>query len=268
MSGLYKTINGVLVCCAVLATLWMAETFKGSTKQADPVIPDAHTALQDGDNTLTGNSVEKQGTQSEAGRPRLVDEEQSKVLWENNLFTPTRREGVDIESDQPVEVRQGAKMELIGIGSVDGKSAAVIIIHGGRTPRGQPGDIKRVRHLYTPGDMIEDTGYILDKVSLHEAVLTKGTDERILRFETADSASQKRSDEASREAPKTIPSPPPQPTPVAAAKDRQPTPISPANTRVDSKEIERRERLKKALEARKKILELRRGNSQKTGDVQ
>lgn len=260
MSSFYKTINSVLSIIALLVSLWMLKILGGSGGRSDVPAPEqvtAQDAAGGSANESTGNAVKWQDTTSAA---RLI-EERSHVLWGGNLFNPTRTEGVDIESGEASTTTFGAKMELVGIGAIDGKSAAVIIIHGAPGRRGRS-DRKRTRHVYTPGDMIDGTGYVLEKVSLHEAILTKGADERVLRFETTDPASQKRSDEAAQEI-RTVKPSPTADTPSKIEGGESSEDRSSEGADIQKKENDRRERLKKALDERRKILEQRRRNSQK-----
>ncbi|MDT8390541.1 MAG: hypothetical protein RRC34_08545 [Lentisphaeria bacterium] len=263
MSGWYKMINLVLIAGAAAATLWLARALGGAELRGDGLIPEptgrsnVETGAEDRPSDISPDQ--------EGHAKRLpLDDDQVKTLWEKNVFSPTRSEGVNIENGRADGERGNAEMELIGVGSVGGESAAVILFHkkGGR---GEGSG----RHVYKPGDMIADTGYTLDKVSLYEAVLTKGADERVLRIETADARSQRRSSDAVRAEAEKAP-----PPPVVQAPDKKEEASggaetsAAATTAAEAAEVERRERIKKALEARAKIMELRRQKAQQTGDGQ
>ncbi len=131
------------------------------------------------------------------------------VIWEKNLMHPSRSSAVDEVVATAVAVdNRPADLELVGIGKVGSREAAVILVHAPalrRTPRGlrppgqsEPPAISK-RRIYNVGDVIEDTGYRLQEIhfdkqaGLREVVLVdENGASRTLKIETNDSASLSR----------------------------------------------------------------------------
>ena len=226
------------------------------------------------------------------------------LLWQRTLFRPEREEKVITAGAEAKKADDkkttSVQFELVGIMAIATEAVAIIQIRqtrvrsstrGRRTPPKdgkQPGGPQNTRHVYRVGQEIEDTGYTLKEVRMHEdeteegvrgrrvgeAVVVKGAEERILRIERDDAGSvarvetARKQQEASRQiaqvrarkqkeaAAKKVARtpgtpPPPPPPPVAAAPGAASKRASVATPRT----LSRDERIRKALEARKRLKE-------------
>jgi hypothetical protein len=250
---------------------------------------------------------------SGAGASHSLTAAELDELWQKSLFCPARTEEINEDTGAPATAQpQAIEFELVGIGVIGDKSAAIILTQqarvaspvvrsaaargtgstrgsgkdkGGPTPAPEP-----TKHVYVAGQAIGDTGYTVKEIKPTEVVLTKGAEERILKVERGDNASEQRSkvavdDEtrrraeiAAKEPPKPppaatapgLPPPPPPPPPVpgvagaaAVGSTRTPVPVAtgaatPAAPVAPSSTLSQEERIQRALEERRRILERRR----------
>jgi hypothetical protein len=234
---------------------------------------------------------------SSAARSSLSSAELA-MLHEQTLFNPDRTEALDLRSDEKASDEKASDekapmdMELIGIGTVGEKSAAVILT---RTApgRSRSNETTRSKHVYMLGQSVADTGYVIESISMREVILVKGDEERTLRLETTDATSEKRNMAAAEQAKEAVakmnsetvetakkdkgatPPPPPPPPPVPAqlqealevaraakaANGGQSESAAP-DAKEDEQDLSRQERIKRALEARRRILQKRRNEEQ------
>jgi len=225
-------------------------------------------------------------------------------LWRETLFNPRRTEEI-AEENEPAGTAKGPDafdFELIGIGVIGKRAAAVIWVHrrgvsrARTTPRGRTAAVRSRQRssgkekagkdgprVYKLGDPVEDTGYTVKEIRLNEVVLVRGDETRVLALDRSDEGSTKRSEAAAREeekreqarkarlaaasgagrkpqttrkkpgAPPPPPPPPPAPVPGAGTTPGAPKPATPSQSY--------QERIRRALEARRRILEQRRAAS-------
>lgn len=236
------------------------------------------------------------------------------LLWQRTLFRPEREEKVITAGAEAKKADDkkttSVQFELVGIMAIATEAVAIIQIRqtrvrsstrGRRTPPKdgkQPGGLQNTRHVYRVGQEIEDTGYTLKEVRMHEdetedegvrgrrvgeAVVVKGDEERILRIERDDAGSvarvetarkqqeatrqlaqvreRKHREAAAKKATATPGKPPPPPPPPVAAAPgagrRRATPSASASAAsvATPRTLSRDERIRKALEARKRLKE-------------
>jgi hypothetical protein len=190
--------------------------------------------------------------------PTAMDNDRSKkipalaALWEHNLFDP-KRGNEDAVVDAPII--KNSEMELIGICRYGETAGAIILIsqknvvapqrnprfrRGRRTPVPQPqvqkqqNQQKQAKRYYRIGQTM-DNGYVLKEVNSDSVLVSRGSDELVLKMDYADKGSSNRISVAtakppekkaapafkppgknkSKEAPKNksgkLPSPPPPP---------------------------------------------------------
>mgnify|MGYP006273665367 CR=1 FL=1 len=193
-------------------------------------------------------------------RAVALGEEEKSILWEKTLFHPRRTDEVPTvegppDDDAPTTPQRNLDMELIGIGKMGDRQAAIILVKASRRRTDQPSG---TRNVYRLGDDIQDTGYTLVNIQTSDVELKRGDESRILALNSGDTPSERRAQAAAQDAAqrtrsqraKSSPPPPPPPPPVpgGAGADKNESP----------EEAERREKIRRAIEARKALLEARR----------
>lgn len=188
-------------------------------------------------------------------------------------------------------------MELIGIGVIGTESAAIILTkEAGPVPpmraaftgpkaggSGKPAEkdktpAVKTQHIYKLGQVVGLTGFKVKEIKLAEVILAKGAEERTLKLEKGDAASKTRSESAAAAATRTAaaaattsppippsmpgavhpgfaganapPPPPPIPMPAVPAVANPALPVAVDQATKD-------ERIKTALEARRRIMDKR-----------
>lgn len=197
------------------------------------------------------------------------------ILWEKTLFNPERTEIVDntqSDEDDQEERERSAKygeMELIGIGKINKRQAAIILVRE-RRRRGRDATGGGKKNVYRVDDPIQDTGYTLVRIEKAEVEIKKGNESRILALEYGDASKERRAEAAANDqqqrqqtqqqastqkddSPRPPPPPPPPPAPAARSNNG-----GDDNQDRDKEQQERRERIRRALEARRRLLEKRR----------
>lgn len=272
MNKLLWCVNVLLAVFALTATLAALHTEPGKTAPASPVgsreRPDAAPAR----------------TMLAAGRPR-ADLGQADILWQASLFRPDRAEESDPAGGAFGETVAGvSEMELIGVGMIGGEAAAIIAIgdkdaapvrltRPGRAPVAEPAR-KTPPHVFRRGQKVADSGFEVKSIELERVVLTRGDEERELKMDRRDAGSRRRTDLAAKEAltrtpPAVAPLLPPAPlqtTVVSGAPGAVPPPPPIPGTNVGAVRdsaggvggMSRDDRVKAALDARRKIIESRR----------
>jgi hypothetical protein len=260
MSRLYGLLNVILAVAAVYVVSWMLGQ-KPAERWELPktrTLPASAPRVMDRERTVAADPA----------RQIALDD-----LWKHSLFRPDRTEEVgDEETDEVADSNQPQDMELIGIGIIGKESAAVILVRATTTRRrnvrtSQPEPKKQTRHVYRLGETIAETGYVLKEITLNQVTLVRGADERVLELEHGDRGSQQRSaqaEAAEKKAKEATPSktngktattltpPPPPPPPMST-----PT-AGKTSTTTSADKTSREERIRRALEARRQILERRR----------
>lgn len=212
------------------------------------------------------------------------------VLWQRSLFRPERSESPDAKPVEPA-AESPFQFELVGLASLKGQKAAVILcksrsgVRRPVPPGGAAAAPRRVpaRGVYQIEDQIGDTGYVLKEIRLagadreSEVVLSRGTEELVLRMAASDVESASRREEARKlalarqaaaaavaaapatpgaaPAPATTAAPPPPPPPPAASAAAGGTPTAAAGE--SSIPLSREERLERARALRERILQQR-----------
>ncbi len=261
MFRIYTAVNLLLLILAVVITLWLVPDAPRA------VIPDvgAVDSLSggavgpDSDATSENGRVDFGTTMTAAGSqvPGEVD-----VLWEDNLFSASRGEGmaVDAAADGAV-VGGGLELELVAIGRIGSEAAAVILHRAGSVRRGTAGDgVRKTRHVYRQGESINNTGFEIAEIRLREVTLVKGDEQRVLRLSADDAGSRARigavtadggAERAGGDAAGTGETPPP---PPGATELPRPGARAPSGTGQDG-EVSREERIQQALQRRREYIE-------------
>jgi hypothetical protein len=166
------------------------------------------------------------GEADEAVVPQgLASVEDADTLWQQTLFRPERTE--DITQPAAEEVAAGAvavDLELVGLARIGERFVAVIVSYRGQPRRAAPGAPGMAptarrgaaaraaaaapagpgaeavpegppdRHVYKVGDKIGESGYVLKEIRLKEkeAVLARGSEERVLKLDATDEQSSGR----------------------------------------------------------------------------
>lgn len=206
-------------------------------------------------------------------RPVALRKGDKDVLWEKTLFTPDRTEIVDEtkseDDDDQKETERSSKygdMELIGIGKINKRQAAIILVRERRRRGGGQPTGGGKKNVYRVDDPIQETGYTLARIDKAEVEIKRHEESRILALDSGDSASQNRAAKAASKAQqqrqemkqqesdkkeKAPEPPPPPPAPGERSNDND-------NGEQEQAQKDRRERIRQALEARRKLLEKRR----------
>lgn len=294
MTRAYRLLNIALLVLAVAVTYLVVEPWAQTTAEGN--VSNALREAASGPATAAGMASNNKNPR--APRAEMPDLHE---LYTQSLFSPERSEVLGQIEATETAATGTLNMELIGIGAMGDTAAAVILVHN-RQPRRGPhlGQAEKAttRHVYRLGQQVENTGYIIREISLTEVVLVKGDEERILRLEAADAGSTARKEVAT--APQTAklvqqqlaaqattaaaaaakepgnpPPAPPTPTTNAArraefmarmremreARERNGTPLPPES--FDPAAVEdREERIQRALEARRRIIEERRARQE------
>jgi hypothetical protein len=276
--------NLLMVFCAILTTAGLVRS--GETGEQLP----AYEGL---------GSEEQQGARPLDGGPALVATMPSPDdLYAKNLFVPERGPRTIEPGEEPEEPEEVQDLELTGIGRIGDQEAAIIVVgrprrvvrgRGGRRP--PPAATGGKKRIYEVGDEIDDTGYRLEKIIYSreegtcEVLLSDSRGgERVLRMETDDTASVARAEKAVvaareqqatvnvREPARDASSPPPPPPAPGGEGGEPPTPPTPTLTTGDlgddekpSKpvsEMTRQERLKWAIEMRRRHMQNRNDQSE------
>jgi hypothetical protein len=186
-----------------------------------------------------------------------MDSKTLDVLWRHTLFNPDRTEDPDLKAEEETaaeEEKQEYTFEIRGIVMFNDERRVLLQVTGAtkapptppryRYAQNRPNargisvrnapvktpDTKRKNraHMYSEGDAVEDTGYVVSKIEQGRIVLTKDGDELVVEMDTMDESSQARRTTAAKEsapdspnavpvAPKTggsTPSAPPPPPPM------------------------------------------------------
>jgi hypothetical protein len=159
------------------------------------------------------------------------------VLWQQSLFRPERTEDLtQPTAEDPAVAAAALNLELVGLARIGERAVAVIVSHRGAAPRRagapagpgrnpRPGVLRPPaapepgpggpaeagapepegppdRHVYKVGDTVGDSGYTLKEIRLKEkeVVLVRGSEERVLKLETADDQSASRRETAATQA--------------------------------------------------------------------
>jgi hypothetical protein len=265
MSRLYGLLNVILAVAGVYAVSWML----GQKPAERWELPKTRTLP-----ASAPRAADRPGPAGNLDPARQIPLDD---LWKHSLFRPDRTEvvGDDEEADEQADSNQPQDMELIGIGIIGKESAAVILVRATTTRRRnvrtpQPEPKKQTRHVYRLGQTIAETGYVLKEITLTQVTLVRGADERILELEHGDRGSQQRSaqaEAAEKKAKEASPSktngktatkltPPPPPPPPMATPTTSTSGKTSTTTSADK--TSREERIRRALEARRQILERRR----------
>lgn len=256
----YVFLNILLAAAAIAATGWMMTRGQPAYR-----IVAEHQPEHDTQGVADALPAVRHRPMANTAPPNI------EVLWEDVLFHPDRREGVEIVGDpETVDDRPSpTNMQLMAIGVINQEAAAVIVLNEPRRGRGQT-TTRRTQHVYKLGAEIDQTGYTIKEITLNEVLLVKGEEERVLRLFSDDEASRNRrtaavqaravqaaasETEASAGAPP--PPPPPPPVPVMpgrrgreAARDQQPS-----ERRDGDDDLTREERIRLALERRRELIE-------------
>ena len=288
MFHLRSAINLLLLFACIGATVWLLhERSDGYNVPQGPSAADLRhlsAQAQEPGKPTTKEVQDKPG----ANLPEDID-----ILHQRSLFNEERSEQIE-QSDEAEkqEPEKPVDMELIGIGVVGDTAAAVILVpkrrrRGNVDSAGKQG----TRHVYRLGQRVEDTGYKITDITLNEVFLSRAGSERVLRLQTSDDASLARKNKAARDdaarqrqrqttktAGKTPEGPPhdlPKPESAPGAPPAVRPPEIPDNAPVFPKElieelerratkdssssgtVSRKERIQKALEARRRIIERR-----------
>ena len=192
MHRIYFMLHMILVVAAVAGTFWGWQNFRQARETVGKVNAQEDVSVSSEPETTAGNRTSRRKTKSFPDK---------NILWEAFLFSPQRSEGVDITesstSNKSDHNRKKIDMELVGIGSLGSKSAAIIFVKSRNRNKKENN-----RHVYVKGAQVEDTGYKVDKITLQEVTLVRanGEEERVLRIHRQDSASQGRSKTAAKHA--------------------------------------------------------------------
>lgn len=289
MFHLRGAINLLLLFACIGATLWLLHTRGGgyTVPQGISVADHVHPPAQNPGKPFTNKNQGRPG----ANVPDDID-----ILHQRSLFNEERSE--QIQQSDKVEKQQPEKpvdMELIGIGVVGDTAAAVILVQKHQRNTVSSRRDQGTRHVYRLGQRIEDSGYKITDITLNEVFLSRAGSERVLRLQTTDRASMARKSKAARDdaakhherqmartAGKTPPPPQKLSTPESApaAPPSVRPPEIPDNAPVLPRELieelekratedssspgalSRKERIQKALEVRRRIIERRKKEAQ------
>lgn len=197
-------------------------------------------------------------------------------LWKRSLFRPDRTEiAEDGETEDVPAATTNVNMELTGIIKIGEGAVAVIEVQGGRpSPRRgrraqSEGETETQRKVYSVGETIDSTSYTLIEITFDSIRVKSGTKELTIPLERGDESSSERKSRAAsntqqvnvnvsqnpmnRATPPAASSPPPPPPPPAA------TPPSNQSSNTENS-LSRTERIKRALEARRRIIRSRKKN--------
>ena len=225
--------------------------------------------------------------------PEGISPEDSDELWQKTLFRPERTEetaaaGEKKDQDDP----EAFELELVGIGIIGSESAAIILEKRNRrsarrssrrrtptTPAKKNAPKERTQHVYRIDDVVGDTGYKVKEIKFDEVMLVRGDEERILKLESGDTASEARrttavkseAKAAAKDGTRTVkaggtsqmPPPPPPPPPIAGGGGLPPnvsTKRAAAEKASSNADLIRKARLarEKLQAAKKRDLEIRR----------
>ncbi len=277
MSTFYWLLNVCLVVLATATTVWLG----GAERQQMFEQPEEIEGVSEGETeTVPGEKPQDDGG---AALGQHMD-----TLWQRTLFRPERTEAVSLEQeenedDEPERKQERFEMELIGLGRIGDKSATVIRVKKTRGGRSDKKDLKK--NVYRLNDSVQDTGFEVTDIALDKVTLSRGDETRELTLTKSDSASKKRRKEAVRaekqkekerkkrqqekEEKEDKPEPPPPPpapgAPDSEADEERGQAEGQQKKRQEDEELTKRERIKRALEARRRILEKRRKARQEEG---
>jgi len=230
----------VLACAATVWVLGQSPREALVAAKGD----DARAARGDRKADRKGASREAHGDSDQAAGNPAADAD---ILWQQSLFRPERTEDPTAPVvEDPAVAAAALNLELVGLARVGERAVAVIVQHRGQGPTRRPGvpggaaapggprpgvlkpptppavgpaeaaggdaEGPPDRHVYKIGDGVGDSGYTLKDIRLKEkeVVLTRGSEERVLKLETADDQSSSRREAAAAQA---IPPKPPEPAP-------------------------------------------------------
>lgn len=210
------------------------------------------------------------------------------VLWQKSLFNPQRSEAESAGAPQTESSVRLADLELLGINIIGDQACAVILVNGHAPPGAPAGGgtppshakargakpVPADKRLFRVGEMIADSGFKLKDVRLTEVVVSRGTDEQVLKMDRKDPRSTARAQTAAQDAQQRLAataaaaSPAPAAAKPAAGLQAPPAPpplpgaapvVAGAGVALAAKgtpaPISREELIKRALEARKRFLE-------------
>ena len=280
MSTLFWFLNAGLLLLAVMATVTVSHY---QPAQRMDLKWEKTDAIKE-----RGEPGMKPGESPTAIRNQPVGD--TEILWKNTLFRPDRTEDIDTQNQaMPEAVTPVSEMELVGIAIIGNDAAAIILLQDHNTPQrslrsklpNSPGAGKDnkdkpapVKHIYRLGQPVGESGFTLKEIRMTEVVLTRGEEERILKLDKGDASSKARNENAAKEAIARTPPLPPSPVPVQPNGAGIPPPPPPppplpggvglppagAGTAFNAQAAgsqSKGDRIKAALEARRRILESR-----------
>ncbi|MFW5803474.1 MAG: hypothetical protein ACOCWJ_06105, partial [Verrucomicrobiota bacterium] len=186
------------------------------------------------------------------------------ILWEKTLFNPERSEIVDKtqsddeEQEEPERSAKYGEMELIGIGKINKRHAAIILVRE-RRRRGREATGGGKKNVYRVDDTIKNTGYTLVRIDKAEVEIKKGNESRILALEYGDASKQRRAEAAANDQQQrqqtqhqastqkddsSKPPPPPPPPPAPGARSDNDDDQDRNQDQQDQDQQDRRERIR------------------------
>lgn len=184
----YFILNIILATAAVAATTWL---FVG--EEPERQITDIEES--------TGSTQDKAPGYPNVPSPRTrqIEKEDVEVLWKKVIFNPNRREGIGLDTPIESEEERTAlnNMELMAVGMMGSRAAAIIRVEAQRTPRSagrRSGNNTSSggKNVYELGEIIENTGYTISEIKMEEVVLNRGDEERVLRLNPSSKSSERR----------------------------------------------------------------------------
>lgn len=225
-------INLSLVAAALAVTQWVTHLEPAS--EGDAEIRNSRAGRRTPPRQ-PGRKFEREDSDTETD----LSVQEFDELWERTLFRPERTEDVPKPEDEEGEEKEPeptVDMELIGIGIIADKKAAIILVKPKAAPRrparsrtptsaargakepAPSGPDKPKQRVYKVGQEIEDTGYEVKEITIDEVTLVRGDEERILKLEAGDEQSKNRRELAAKESEKPKEAPAEEKPPEATAE--------------------------------------------------
>jgi hypothetical protein len=232
MSRLYISVISLLAVCAAAATVWLAMlTAEPAESNAGP---DSGALSEKQDSAAAKRLAEG------FDRRGRLDPEDGQLIWEQNLFSAQRRP-LTLDAASVADPHARSELRLLAVGRIGSEAAAVIKVTGQQ--RGQNvGGGTGAASICRVGDAIANSGYRLDSIALHEAVVVKGSEERVLRLDRNDNTERK---------PETADTQHSAPETAATMHTEAPPDVERRSTE------SREERIRRAAEIRRRVLERR-----------
>ncbi len=249
MIRVYLILNLLLGAVAVAATGWM---FLG--RDAEPPAVEEPPAFEYSEDTLEITGEDDMGIA--AGLTSAVGMADVEKMWQRVLFNPERRERVELEPEPPAETSP-VEIELMAIGIVGSRAAAVIVVEEAARTRRSPGQRRggtvreRTQNVYSLGDSLGGTGYTIEAINMEEVILIRGDEERILRLDPASESSQQRRETAARARRESREEDEVEPE----RRSRVPRPPPLPEDETEEEREDREERIRRAIERRRERIE-------------